>query len=92
MSTKFSRGGVAKAQGTLVTLFAKPASAAAGESVAAVKATSSRLTSPDAEVQAYYDTLPPSEATAHRIAITHLDTSYDVRRTNGFLKWQKARA
>lgn len=91
MSTKFSRGGVGKAQGTLVTLFAKPTGAVEAATEAAT-ATSSRLTSVDPEVQSYYDSLPSSEATAHRIAITHLDTSYDVTRTNGFMKWKKARA
>ena len=87
MATKFSKGALPKSQGTLVALFAKSVA-----SETAVVAPSSRLTSDDKEVQAFYDSLPPTEAIAHRIAITHLDTSYDVRRTNGFIKWQKARA
>jgi hypothetical protein len=43
------------------------------------------------EVQAFYDQLSPSEVIAHTIAIEKLNTSYDVTRTHGFLRWKKTR-
>lgn len=81
---------LAKGQETLLALFSKPTDTP----VTTTAAVTDRLTSTDAEVQAFYDSLTPRETIAHRIALTPkgLGTSYDVRRTNGFLKWQKARA
>ena len=49
------------------------------------------LTSEDPLVAAFYASLSPAEATAHRIATVKLGTSYDVTRTRGFLAWSKAR-
>ena len=49
------------------------------------------LTSEDPLVAAFYKSLSPAEATAHRIATIKLGTSYDVTRTRGFLAWSKTR-
>ena len=51
---------------------------------------SKKLTSSDARVQAFYDSLSPREVIAHSIAVEKLGTSYDVTRTHGFLRWSKA--
>ena len=51
---------------------------------------SKKLTSSDARVQAFYDSLNPREVIAHSIAVEKLGTSYDVTRTHGFLRWSKA--
>lgn len=50
----------------------------------------SRLTSEDPEVAAFYAQLSPRERIAHTIAIDKLGTSYDVTRTHAFVKWTKA--
>lgn len=47
------------------------------------------LASDDALVQAFYDSLGEKERAAHIIAVEKLGTSYDVRRTHGFLAWKK---
>ena len=52
----------------------------------------SRLTHSDPVVQAFYDSLSPPEIVAHRLAADKLGTSYDVTRTHGFVRWNKARA
>jgi hypothetical protein len=51
-----------------------------------------RLTHSDPVVQAFYDSLSPSEIVAHGLAVDKLGTSYDVTRTHGFIRWNKARA
>jgi hypothetical protein len=48
------------------------------------------LTHEDPIIQKYYNSLTPSEKIAHTIAKEKLGTSYDVTRTHGFLRWQKA--
>ena len=53
---------------------------------------STGLTHEDPHVQAFYNTLTPAQVTAHRIATTHLGTSYDVTRTHGFAAWKKTLA
>lgn len=45
----------------------------------------------DPLIQEYYNSLTPNEKIAHTIAKEKLGTSYDVSRTHGFLRWQKAR-
>ncbi len=45
----------------------------------------------DPLIQEYYNSLTPNEKIAHTIAKEKLGTSYDVNRTHGFLRWQKAR-
>jgi hypothetical protein len=51
----------------------------------------SRLTSEDPDVAAFYAQLNPRERIAHTIAIDKLGTSYDVTRTHAFVKWMKNR-
>ena len=63
--------------------------AAAAAAVAPV-ASKDVLVSEDPEVRAFYSQLKPAELIAHRIAVDKLGTSYDVRRTHGFLKWLAA--
>jgi hypothetical protein len=53
--------------------------------------TSVDLTHDDPLIQEYYNSLTPNEKIAHTIAKEKLGTSYDVSRTHGFLRWQKAR-
>lgn len=45
----------------------------------------------DPLIQEYYNSLTLNERIAHTIAKEKLGTSYDVSRTHGFLRWQKAR-
>ncbi len=49
-----------------------------------------QLSSLDAQVQAFYNSLKPNERIAHEIAVEKLGTSYDVTRTHGFVKWRAA--
>lgn len=49
------------------------------------------LSHDDPLIQEYYNSLTPNERIAHTIAMDKLGTSYDVSRTHGFLRWQKAR-
>jgi hypothetical protein len=49
-----------------------------------------QLSSLDAQVQAFYNSLKPNERIAHEIAVEKLGTSYDVSRTHGFVKWRAA--
>ena len=75
---------VAKGQTTLVS-----------ESVEAPSVTPTEetpLTSEDPDVAAFYASRSPAELRAHVLAVEKLATSYDVRRTRGFLEWQKTRA
>ena len=52
--------------------------------------TTGDLTHEDPLIQEYYNSLTSSEKIAHTIAKEKLGTSYDVSRTHGFLRWQKA--
>jgi hypothetical protein len=36
---------------------------------------------------AYISQMSPFELSAHRIAKSHLGTSFNLRKSNGFLKW-----
>lgn len=54
------------------------------------KTSTTKLSSADSRVQAFYNTLTPREVIAHSIAVEKLGTSYDVTRTHGFLRWSKA--
>ena len=40
-----------------------------------------------AGIDAYISQMSPLELSAHRIAKSHLGTSFNIRRSNGFLKW-----
>jgi len=75
-------------QGNIMMMFSKPKVAAnpIGE-IEAKKA--SVLTTTDPTVRLFYNTLTPYERIAHEIAVEKLGTSYDVRRTHGFLRWLK---
>ena len=53
--------------------------------------TKDNLTHEDPAIQEYYNSLTTNEKIAHTIAKEKLGTSYDVSRTHGFLRWQKAR-
>jgi len=48
------------------------------------------LTHSDSEIQAFYNSLTAKETIAHKIAIDLLGTSYDPRRTHGFIKWKRS--
>lgn len=81
-------------QRTLQSMFAtapKKAATATKESVNSKQEITTSLKSDDPSVQAYYDSLKPTQRRAHEIAIEKLGTSYDVVRTHGFLNWQKSR-
>jgi len=41
------------------------------------------------EVSAFMASLTQNERIAHRIAVEKLGTSYDIRRTHGFVNWSK---
>ena len=40
-----------------------------------------------AVTDAYISQMSPLELSAHRIAKSHLGTSFNIRKSNGFLKW-----
>ena len=44
----------------------------------------------DAQVQAFRASLTPNERVAHTLAAELLGTSYDIRRTHGFVRWLKS--
>ena len=44
-------------------------------------------TAADEEDNAYISQMSPFELSAHRIAKSHLGTSFNLRKSNGFLKW-----
>lgn len=44
------------------------------------------------EIQLYLSQLTEIEQQAYCIAVEHLGTSYNVRKSNGFIKWQKSRS
>ncbi len=79
---------------SIATMFAAAGTASAKKITATVIKSESKqdniLSSLDATVQAFYDSLKPNERIAHEIAVEKLGTSYDVTRTHGFLKWRKA--
>jgi hypothetical protein len=41
----------------------------------------------DADTTAYISQMSPFELSAYRIAKGHLGTSFNLRKSNGFLKW-----
>ena len=41
----------------------------------------------DPTISAFMKSLTPSEHIAHKIAVDKLGTSYDIRRTHGFVRW-----
>ena len=43
----------------------------------------------DPEIVAFMASLTANERIAHRIAVEKLGTSYDIRRTHGFVNWSK---
>ena len=43
----------------------------------------------DKQIQAFMASLTPNERIAHQLATELLGTSYDVRRTHGFVRWMK---
>ena len=45
----------------------------------------------DADVDAYVSQMSPFELSAHRIAKSHLGTSFNLKKSNGFLKWISSR-
>lgn len=73
-------------------LFAKPEKKPITETKTIHKKTDeNKLKSENPDIQAFYDSLSENERIAHTIAVEKLGTSYDVTRTHGFLKWNKAR-
>ena len=80
---------------SISSVFAKAKTLTAKPDVTATKTDSKQdivLSSLDSQVQAFYDSLKPSERIAHEIAVEKLGTSYDVTRTHGFVKWCKAQS
>ena len=45
----------------------------------------------DTDADAYISQLSPFELSAYRIAKSHLGTSFNLKKSNGFLKWISAR-
>ncbi len=43
----------------------------------------------DKQIRAFMASLTPNERIAHMLATELLGTSYDVRRTHGFVRWSK---
>ena len=41
----------------------------------------------DTDTDAYISQMSPFEMSAYRIARSHLGTSFNLRKSNGFLKW-----
>ena len=41
----------------------------------------------DPQIVAFMASLTPNERIAHKIAVEKLGTSYDIRRTHGFVRW-----
>jgi hypothetical protein len=93
MSTKKK---VDKSQGNILSLFTKHVSThvpphehiPSRDEIPAV-INCDKLTSDNPEIQEFYSQLSPQERIAHRIAIDKLNTSYDVTRTHGFLRWKR---
>jgi hypothetical protein len=46
----------------------------------------------DPQISAFMASLTPNERVAHKIAVEKLGTSYDIRRTHGFLRWSATKA
>lgn len=42
--------------------------------------------------KAYIDTLTEKEHKAYEIAVSHLGSSFDLSKSNGFIKWKKENA
>jgi len=81
---------------SIANLFASAANKASSGTKQAVNVSkteskqNTQLSSLDAQVQAFYNSLKPNERIAHEIAVEKLGTSYDVSRTHGFVKWRAA--
>jgi hypothetical protein len=45
----------------------------------------------DTDTDAYISQMSPFELSAYRIAKSHLGTSFNLKKSNGFLKWISAR-
>jgi hypothetical protein len=45
----------------------------------------------DTDADAYISQMSPFELSAYRIAKSHLGTSFNLKKSNGFLKWISAR-
>ena len=46
----------------------------------------------DPQIAAFMVSLTPNERIAHKIAVEKLGTSYDIRRTHGFVRWSATQA
>jgi hypothetical protein len=46
---------------------------------------------PDLLIKEYLSTLSEKEYKAYKIAESHLETSFDLIKSNGYLKWLKSR-
>lgn len=46
----------------------------------------------DADVDAYISQMSPFEISAYRIAKSHLGTSFNLKKSNGFLKWTSSQS
>lgn len=44
----------------------------------------------DTQLKAFMASLTPNERIAHALATELLGTSYDIRRTHGFVRWMKS--
>ena len=44
----------------------------------------------DTQLKAFMASLTPNERIAHSLATELLGTSYDIRRTHGFVRWMKS--
>ena len=74
-----------KNQTSIESLFGKPT-----QNPQSQLAQTQDLLSEIPEVQAFYKSLNKAEQVAHSIAKEKLGTSYDVRRTHGYIKWKKS--
>lgn len=79
-----------KQTNTLTSFFSKGVKAKETAATTPV-ATKTDTFGKDADVDAFYASLSPSERIAHSIAVTDLGSSYDVRKTHGFTRWLSAR-
>ena len=58
--------------------------------ISPITATTEAVIDPD--IGAFMASLTPNERIAHTIAVEKLGTSYDIRRTHGFVRWSQAKA
>jgi len=79
-------------QQNIKSLFSKKTVEAVPKTASVVVTTETdALVSDDPIIKQYYESLNEKERRAHTIAMDKLGTSYDVVRTHGFMRWQKAR-